>query len=362
MAKKETTNNSTQDSRLKALQSAMDLIEKEYGKGSIMQLGKDGVIEDISFIPSGIIQLDFALGIGGYPRGRIVEIYGPEASGKTTLALHAIAACQKTGGNVAFIDAEHALDLKYAKALGVDINGLLVSQPDNGEQALDIAETLVRSNAIDMIIIDSVAALTPKSEIDGDITDSNVGLQARLMSKALRKITGSISKSKSIVVFINQLRANIGAMGYGPTETTTGGKALKYFASQRIEVKRIGPVKKGQDVIGHTIKVKIAKNKVASPFKEFSTDIIYGKGVDKYSELIDLGVLLGFVKKAGAYFSFNDEKLGQGKDNARKFLSETPKVSEQLEKIIIEKMKANELPLISEVSDDGDDDNYTDEE
>lgn len=361
MAKKETTNNSTQDSRLKALQSAMDLIEKEYGKGSIMQLGKDGVIEDISFIPSGIIQLDFALGIGGYPRGRIIEIYGPEASGKTTLALHAIAACQKTGGNVAFIDAEHALDLKYAKALGVDTNGLLVSQPDNGEQALDIAETLVRSNAIDMIIIDSVAALTPKSEIDGDITDSNVGLQARLMSKALRKITGSISKSKSIVIFINQLRANIGAMGYGPTETTTGGKALKYFASQRIEVRRIGAVKKGQDVIGHTIKVKIAKNKVASPFKEFETDIIYGKGVDKYSELIDLGVLLGFVKKAGAYFSFNDEKLGQGKDNARKFLAENLKITEQLEKIIIEKMKANELPLISEAS-STDDDNYIDEE
>ncbi len=361
MAKKETTNNSTQDSRLKALQSAMDLIEKEYGKGSIMQLGKDGVIEDIAFIPSGIIQLDFALGIGGYPRGRIVEIYGPEASGKTTLALHAIAACQKTGGNVAFIDAEHALDLKYAKALGVDTNGLLVSQPDNGEQALDIAETLVRSNAIDMIIIDSVAALTPKSEIDGDITDSNVGLQARLMSKALRKITGSISKSKSIVIFINQLRANIGAMGYGPTETTTGGKALKYFASQRIEVRRIGAVKKGQDVIGHTIKVKIAKNKVASPFKEFATDIIYGKGVDRYSELIDLGVLLTFVKKAGAYFSFNDEKLGQGKDNARKFLAENPKITEQLEKIIIEKMKANELPLISEPSGD-DDDSYTDEE
>lgn len=361
MAKKETNTTSTQDSRLKALQSAMDLIEKEYGKGAIMQLGKDGIIEDIAFIPSGIIQLDFALGIGGYPRGRIVEIYGPEASGKTTLALHAIAACQKTGGNVAFIDAEHALDLKYAKALGVDTNALLVSQPDNGEQALDIAETLVRSNAIDMIIIDSVAALTPKSEIDGDITDSNVGLQARLMSKALRKITGSISKSKSIVVFINQLRANIGAMGYGPTETTTGGKALKYFASQRIEVRRIGAVKKGQDVIGHTIKVKIAKNKVASPFKEFATDIIYGKGVDRYSELIDLGVLLTFVKKAGAYFSFNDEKLGQGKDNARKFLAENPKITEQLEKIIIEKMKANELPLISEPSGD-DDDNYTDEE
>lgn len=337
MAKKDVSNNSV-DNKQKALQAAIDMIEKEYGKGSIMQLGKEGVTEEISFIPSGIMQLDFALGIGGYPRGRIIEIYGPEASGKTTLALHAIASAQKTGGTVAFVDAEHALDLKYAKALGVDTTTLLVSQPDNGEQALDIVETLVRSNALDMIIVDSVAALTPQAEIEGDIGDANVGLQARLMSKALRKITGSVNKSKSIVVFINQLRANIGAMGYGPSETTTGGKALKYFASQRIEVKRIGAVKSGSDIIGHTIKVKIAKNKVASPFKEFNTDIIYGKGVDHFSELIDLGVAYGFVKKSGAWFSYNDEKLGQGKENSRKFLSENLNVSEEIEKAVLEKM------------------------
>ncbi len=336
MAKKDVSN--SVDNKQKALQAAIDMIEKEYGKGSIMQLGKEGVSDEVAYIPTGIMQLDFALGIGGYPRGRIIEIYGPEASGKTTLALHAIATAQKNGGTVAFIDAEHALDLKYAKALGVDTTALLVSQPDNGEQALDIVETLVRSNAIDMIIVDSVAALTPQAEIEGDIGDANVGLQARLMSKALRKITGSVCKSKSIVIFINQLRANIGAMGYGPSETTTGGKALKYFASQRIDVRRIGAVKSGNDVIGHTIKVKIAKNKVASPFKEFNTDIIYGKGVDHFSELLDLGVVYGFVKKAGAWFSYNDEKLGQGKENSRKFLSENISIAEQIEKSVLDKM------------------------
>ena len=335
MAKKDTKN----DNKQKALEAALAMIEKEHGKGAIMILGDNSSLShDIDVIPTGIMQLDRALGVGGFPRGRVIEIYGPEASGKTTLALHAIASAQKNGGTVAFIDAEHALDLSYARALGVQTEKLLVSQPDDGEQALDIAETLVRSNAIDMIIIDSVAALTPRAEIEGDISDSSVGLQARLMSKALRKITGSINKSKSIVVFINQLRANIQAMGYGPKETTTGGKALKYFASQRIEVKRIASVKAGSDVIGQTVKIKIAKNKLAAPFKEFTADITYGKGIDHYSALIDLGLEYGFIKKSGAWFSIGDEKLGQGKENSKKRLEEDLSLRVPLEKKIYEKL------------------------
>ncbi len=336
MAKKESK---TVDNRQKALNAALAMIEKEHGKGAIMILGDDSSLSlDTEVIPTGIMQLDRALGIGGFPRGRVVEIYGPEASGKTTIALHAIASAQKNGGTVAFIDAEHALDLSYAKALGIQTDKLLVSQPDDGEQALDIAETLVRSNAIDMIVIDSVAALTPRAEIEGDITDTSVGLQARLMSKALRKITGSINKSKSIVVFINQMRANIATMGYGPKETTTGGKALKYFSSQRIEIRRIGSVKAGTDVIGQTVKIKIAKNKLASPFKEFTTDITYGIGIDHYAALIDLGIEYGFVKKAGAWFSINNEKLGQGKENSKKKLKEDLSVRVPLERKIYDKL------------------------
>jgi len=330
------------DNRQKALDAALAMIEKEHGKGSIMILGDSSSLShDTQVIPTGVMQLDRALGVGGFARGRIIEIYGPEASGKTTLAIHAIASAQKAGGTVAFIDAEHALDLSYARALGVQTDKLLVSQPDDGEQALDIAETLVRSNAIDMIIIDSVAALTPRAEIEGDITDVSVGLQARLMSKALRKITGSINKSKSIVVFINQLRANIGVMGYGPKETTTGGKALKYFASQRVEIRRIGSVKAGTDIIGQTVKIKIAKNKLASPFKEFTADISYGKGIDHYASLIDLGLEYGYVKKAGAWFSINDEKLGQGKENSKKKLEDDLSFRVPLERKIYEKLGVN---------------------
>ncbi len=323
----------------KAVDAAIAMIEKEHGKGSIMILGKTkGLTDKTEVIPSGIIQLDSALGIGGYPRGRVIEIYGPEASGKTTIALHAIASAQRNGGIVAFVDAEHALDLKYASALGVNTESLLVAQPDDGEQALDITETLVRSGAIDMIIVDSVAALTPKAEIEGDISDMHVGLQARLMSKALRKITGSINKSNSIVIFINQLRANIQSMGYGPKETTTGGKALKYFASQRIEVKRVAAVKKGLDVIGHTIKIKVSKNKLASPFKEFNADITYGLGVDHYATLVDLGVKYGFIKKAGAWFSIGDKKLGQGKENSKETIRDDFDLKIDLEAKIYEKL------------------------
>jgi len=327
------------DNKQKAIDAAIAMIEKEHGKGAIMILGKTkGVTDETAVIPTGIIQLDAALGIGGYPRGRIIEVYGPEASGKTTVALHAIAAAQKLDGVVAFIDAEHALDLKYAKALGVNTEALLVSQPDDGEQALDITETLVRSGAIDMIIVDSVAALTPRAEIEGDISDVQVGLQARLMSKALRKITGSINKSNTIVVFINQMRANIQSMGYGPKETTTGGKALKYFASQRIEIRRIGSVKKGLDIIGQTVKIKVAKNKLASPFKEFTADITYGIGLDHFSALIDLGVKYGFVKKAGAWFSMNDKKLGQGKENSKETIRNDFEMMVDLESKIYEKL------------------------
>jgi len=333
------------DNKQRALQAALAMIEKEHGKGAIMILGdSNSLTHDVEVIPTGVMQLDRALGVGGFPRGRVIEIYGPEASGKTTLALHAIASAQKDGGTVAFIDAEHALDLSYARALGVQTDKLLVSQPDDGEQALDIAETLVRSNAIDMIIIDSVAALTPRAEIEGDITDTSVGLQARLMSKALRKITGSINKSKSIVIFINQLRANIQSMGYGPKETTTGGKALKYFASQRIEIKRIASVKAGSDIIGQTVKVKIAKNKLAAPFKEFTADITYGKGIDHYAALIDLGLEYGFIKKSGAWFSMGDEKLGQGKENSKKKLEEDLSLRVPLEKKIYEKLGIKYTP------------------
>lgn len=323
----------------KAVQAAIDLIEKTYGRGAIMQLGKTkNMTDETDVVSTGIMRLDRALGIGGYPRGRIVEVYGPEASGKTTIALHAIAAAQRAGGVVAFIDAEHALDLKYAKTLGINTTDLLVSQPDHGEQALDITETLIRSSAVDMIVVDSVAALTPQAELEGDITDTNVGLQARLMSKALRKITGCINKSNTIVIFINQLRANISAMGYGPSETTTGGKALKYFSSQRLEVKRIAAVKSGTDVIGHTVRIRISKNKLAAPFKDFTADIIYGFGIEHFAELLDLAVEFGFIKKAGAWFSYNDGKLGQGKENSRLFLKNNPEIASEIEKMIMKEM------------------------
>jgi len=314
--------------KLKALGLAMDQITKQFGDGSIMKLGEAHKV-DVEVIPSGSLSLDLALG-GGYPKGRIIEIYGPESSGKTTLTLHAIAEIQKQGGTAAFIDAEHALDPSYAKRLGVDTENLLVSQPDNGEQALEITETLVRSNAVDLIVVDSVAALTPQAEIDGDMGDSHVGLQARLMSQALRKLTGHIKKTNTLVVFINQIRMKIGVM-FGSPETTTGGNALKFYASVRLDIRRTGQIKKGDDVIGNETKVKVIKNKVAPPFRQAEFDILYGEGVSWEGELIDLGVKYDIVEKSGAWYSYNGAKIGQGKDNVRVWLKENPDVANEID-------------------------------
>jgi recombination protein RecA len=325
------------DEKLKALEEAFKAIEKQYGKGSIMKLG-DKIYTEMEVIPSGSISLDIALGVGGYPKGRIVEIYGPESSGKTTFALHAIAEAQKAGGIAAFIDAEHALDPKYAKALGVDIDNLVLSQPDTGEQALEITEHLIRSNAIDLIVIDSVAALVPKVEIDGDMGDSHIGTQARLMSQAMRKLSGAISKSKSIVIFINQIREKVGVM-FGSPETTSGGRALKFYASIRLDIRRVEQIKSGTDIIGNLTRVRVVKNKVAPPFKSVDVDLIYGFGVSREAEILDLAVNLDIINKSGAWFSYNGEKLGQGRENVKEFLKQNPNLSDEIEKKIREKMK-----------------------
>lgn len=323
--------------KLKALQAAMDKIEKNYGKGSIMKLGDD-TVQEVEVIPSGSIGLNAALGVGGYPRGRIIEIYGPESSGKTTLAIHAIAEAQKNGGIAAFIDAEHAFDRFYAAKLGVDVDNLWISQPDNGEQALEIADQLIRSSAIDIIVIDSVAALTPKSEIEGDMGDSKMGLQARLMSQALRKLTGTISKTNTTCIFINQLREKIGVM-FGNPETTTGGNALKFYASVRIDIRGTTPIKDGEEVIGKLTKVKVVKNKVAPPFRRAEFDIMFGEGISRAGEIIDMGADMGIIKKSGSWYSYNDTKLGQGRDAAKQCINDNPELAEELEKLIFEKLK-----------------------
>jgi recombination protein RecA len=323
------TGSSDNKEKLKALQLTLDKIEKGYGKGTIMKLG-DNAIENVPVIPSGSIGLDVALGVGGYPRGRVIEIYGPESSGKTTLAIHAIAEAQKAGGIAAFIDAEHAFDRFYAKKLGVDIENLYISQPDNGEQALEIADHLIRSGAIDIIVIDSVAALTPKSEIEGEMGDSKMGLQARLMSQALRKLTANINRTQTTCFFINQLREKIGVM-FGNPETTTGGNALKFYASVRLDIRRIGQLKEGEEVQGNRTRVKVVKNKLAPPFRKVEFDILYGQGISKTGELIDLGVDLGLVKKSGSWFSYGDTRLGQGRDAVKNLLRDNPELSEELE-------------------------------
>ncbi len=320
--------------KLKALQLTMDKIEKSYGKGSIMRMG-DQAHEDIPAIPSGSIALDVALGVGGYPKGRIIEIYGPESSGKTTLAIHAIAEAQKAGGIAAIIDAEHAFDPYYARKLGVNIDELLISQPDNGEQALEIADNLIRSGAIDIVVIDSVAALTPKAELEGEMGDSKMGLQARLMSQALRKLTANISKTKTCCIFINQLREKIGVM-FGNPETTTGGNALKFYASVRLDIRRIGQIKDGDEVNGNNIRVKVVKNKVAPPFRKAEFDIMYGEGISRSGEIIDLGVNYNIIKKSGSWFSYGETKLGQGRESVRNLIMDNPELAHELETKIVE--------------------------
>jgi recombination protein RecA len=321
--------------RNRAIELAMGQIEKQFGKGSIMRLGEDAVLPDVKSIPTGALSLNIALGIGGVPRGRIVEIYGPESSGKTTLALHIAAQAQKAGGVAAFIDAEHALDVHYAKKLGVNTDDLLISQPDTGEQALEIVEVLVRSGAIDVMIIDSVAALVPRAEIEGEMGDSHMGLQARLMSQALRKLTGTISKSNCCVIFINQIRMKIGVM-FGNPETTTGGNALKFYSSVRMDIRRIAALKQGQDAIGNRTRVKIVKNKVAPPFKEAEFDIMYGTGISREGDLVDLGVECDVVEKSGSWFSYGEERIGQGRENAKQFLADHPETAAEIEGKVLE--------------------------
>jgi recombination protein RecA len=346
--------NPMDENKKRALTAALSQIEKQFGKGSVMRMG-DRVIEAVEAIPTGSLMLDIALGIGGLPKGRVVEIYGPESSGKTTLTLQAIAECQKKGGTAAFIDAEHALDPIYAAKLGVNVDELLLSQPDTGEQALEIADMLVRSGSIDIVVIDSVAALTPKAEIEGEMGDQLPGLQARLMSQALRKLTGNIKRSNTLVVFINQLRMKIGVMMPGQSpETTTGGNALKFYASVRLDIRRIGAIKKGDEIIGNQTKIKVVKNKLAPPFKQVITEILYGEGISREGELIDMGVEAKLVEKAGAWYSYGEERIGQGKDNARGYLRDNPQVAQRLEAELREKFQPAEAQR--EAGDDEGDD------
>lgn len=321
----------------KALDETLKMIERQFGRGSLMKLGDPGAIPDIEAISTGSLALDVALGVGGLPRGRVVEIFGPEASGKTTLTLQTIAACQRAGGTAAFIDAEHALDPIYAEKLGVNVQELLVSQPDTGEQGLEITDMLVRSPVVDMIVVDSVAALTPKAEIDGEMGDTHVGLQARLMSQALRKLTANIKRSNTLVIFINQIRMKIGVM-FGNPETTTGGNALKFYSSVRLDIRRVGAIKKGEEVLGNETRVKVVKNKVAPPFRQVSFDILYGEGISREGELIDIGVEEGLVQKSGAWYSYNGDRIGQGKDNVRTYLKEHPEVANELDRVLREKL------------------------
>lgn len=323
------------DDKSKALEAAIGQIEKAFGKGSVMRLGQNNSVVDVQTISTGSLGLDIALGIGGFPKGRIIEIYGPESSGKTTLALHAVAQSQKENGNCAFVDAEHALDPVYAKKLGVDLDNLLISQPDAGEQALEIADTLVRSGAIDVLVVDSVAALVPRAELEGEMGDTHVGLQARLMSQALRKLTASIAKSNCLVIFINQIRLKIGVM-FGSPETTTGGNALKFYASVRLDIRRIGSIKDKDELVGNQTRVKVVKNKVAAPFRQVEFDIMYGEGISKTGELIDLGVAAGLVEKSGSWYSYDSHRIGQGRENAKMFLSENKEMAIKLEQAIRE--------------------------
>jgi len=335
-----------EDNKKKALGAALSQIERQFGKGSVMRLGDASAIRDIEVVSTGSLTLDLALGVGGLPYGRIVEIYGPESSGKTTLTLQVIAACQRAGGTAAFVDAEHALDPAYAKRLGVNVDELLVSQPDTGEQALEITDMLVRSSAVDVIVVDSVAALTPKAEIEGEMGDSHMGLQARLMSQALRKLTANIKRSNTLVIFINQIRMKIGVM-FGNPETTTGGNALKFYASVRLDIRRIGSVKQGDEIVGSETRVKVVKNKVAPPFKQAEFDILYNQGISREGEIIELGVLHNLVDKAGAWFSYNGTRIGQGKDNVRNYLKEHPEMAQEIENKLREKLLVpkNSAPL-----------------
>lgn len=334
MAEKNDKTKNPVDERGKALELALGQIEKAFGKGSIMKLGENNAL-NVEAVPTGSLALDMALGVGGVPKGRIIEVYGPESSGKTTLALHILAECQKQGGTAAFIDAEHALDPVYARALGVDVEELLVSQPDTGEQALQIAEMLIRSGAIDVLIVDSVAALVPRAEIEGDMGDSHMGVQARLMSQALRKLAGALSKSNCVAIFINQLREKIGVM-FGSPETTTGGRALKFFSSVRMDIRRTEPIAKGGENIGYRTKVKIVKNKVAPPFREVEFDLMFGRGISREGEILDLGVAAEVIKKSGAFYYYDDQKIGQGRDNAKQFIADNPDVAAEIEKQIFE--------------------------
>lgn len=336
-----------EENKSKALSAALTQIERQFGKGSIMRMGDAGDVHDIDSISTGSLGLDIALGVGGLPRGRVVEIYGPESSGKTTLTLQVIAEAQKKGGTAAFVDAEHALDPIYAQKLGVNVEDLLVSQPDTGEQALEIADMLVRSGAVDVIVIDSVAALTPKAEIEGDMGDSHMGLQARLMSQALRKLTANIKRTNTLVIFINQIRMKIGVM-FGNPETTTGGNALKFYSSVRLDIRRIGNIKKGDEIVGSETRVKVVKNKVAPPFRQAEFDIFYGEGISREGEIIDLGVKLGIVDKAGAWYSYNGDRIGQGKDNVRNFLKENPDLAADIDA----KVRAQSLPLSAMAEDE----------
>lgn len=340
-----------EENRKKALGAALSQIERQFGKGSVMRLGDATTPHDIEVVSTGSLTLDIALGAGGLPRGRIVEIYGPESSGKTTLTLQVIAACQRMGGTAAFVDAEHALDPNYAKKLGVNVDDLLVSQPDTGEQALEITDMLVRSSAVDIVVVDSVAALTPKAEIEGEMGDSHMGLQARLMSQALRKLTANIKRSNTLVIFINQIRMKIGVM-FGNPETTTGGNALKFYASVRLDIRRIGNVKNGDEIIGSETRVKVVKNKVAPPFRQAEFEILYNEGISLYGEIIELGVQYNFIDKAGAWFSYKGQRIGQGKDNARNFLKEHPEMAQEIEKLIREKALSSKTTPVATVEED----------